>query len=427
MTVALLIAGLVLCILLSSFFSASEMSFSSCSKLRIENLKDVGEKKAIAAYKIIDKFDDALGAILIGNNLVNIAASSIGSVLIIELFGNDKLAWLSTLVITIAVIIFGETIPKIIAKKKANKMALSFAYPIRFLEILLIPMIKSVVFIINLITKNMRTEDEDLDEDDAIDEAIEELSSIIETAEDEDVLDEDQSELVQAAIDFLDVSAVEVMTSRVDLVSIDIEDDPEDIEKIIFESGCSRIPVYKDSIDNIIGILYTNRYLKARTESKTVDISSMLMDPLYVYKATRLTSVLDQLREKQIHIAIVCDEYGGTIGVVTMEDILEEIVGDIWDETDEIEEDIKELSETKFEVDGDLAIADFCELVDLDEDEFDAESETVGGWALEHFETYPKDGDSFEDEGLKVKILKIEDRRIDKLYIEKIEEEKDEE
>ncbi len=427
MTIALLIGGLLLCIILSAFFSASEMSFSSCSKLRIENLKDAGEKKAIKANKILEKFDDALGAILIGNNLVNIAASSLGSILIIEIFGNDKLAWLSTLVITIMVIIFGETIPKIIAKKRATHMALSFAYPIRFLEIILTPIIKFVVFIINLMTKNMRTEEEDVDEDDAIDEAIEELSSIIETAEDEDVLDEDQSDLIQAAIDFLDVSAVEVMTSRVDLVSIDIDDDPKDIEKIIFESGCSRIPVYKDSIDNIIGILYTNRYLKARTESESVDISNMLMEPLYVYKATRLTSVLDQLREKQIHLAIVCDEYGGTTGVVTMEDILEEIVGDIWDETDEIEEDVKELSETKFEVDGDLAISDFCELVDIDEDEFEAESETVGGWALEHFETYPENGDSFEDEGLKVKILSIEDRRIEKLYIEKLESEEESE
>ena len=423
MMILYLSLGLLLCFILSAFFSASEMSYSSCNKLRIENLKDEGNKKAAKAHKIIEKFDDALGAILIGNNLVNIAASSLGSVLVIELLGSDRYAWVSTLVITIVVIIFGETIPKIIAKKRSNSIALAFSYPIRFLEITFTPIIKFVVWIINLMTKNMQAEDDDMDEEAAIDEAIEELSSIIETAEDEDVLDEDQSELVQAAIDFLDVSAVEVMTSRVDLLSIDIDDDPEEIEKIIFESDCSRIPVYRDSIDNIIGILYTNHYLKARTESDHVDIEKILMEPCYVYKTTRLTSVLDQLREAQIHLAVVCDEYGGTLGIVTMEDILEEIVGDIWDETDEIEEDIKEISDTKFEVDGDLAIADFCELVGIDEDEFEAESETVGGWALEHFEVYPKDGDSFEDEGLKVKILKIEERRVDKLYIEKIEDE----
>ncbi len=424
MIIALLSAGLFVCILLSAFFSASEMSFSSCNKLRIENLKEEGNKKAAKAYLITEKYDDALGAILIGNNLVNIAASSIASVLVIEIFGSDKMAWLATLVVTVLVIIFGETIPKIIAKKKANKMALSFAYPIRFLEIILTPMIRVVVWLINLLTKNMKTEDDELNED-AIDEAIDELSSIIETAEDEDVLDEDQSELVQAAIDFLDVSAVEVMTSRVDLVSIDIDDDIEEIENTIFESDCSRIPVYKDSIDNIIGILYTTRYLKARTESNSVDIESILIDPCYVYKTTRLTAVLDQLREAQVHMAIVCDEYGGTLGIVTMEDILEEIVGDIWDETDEIEEEVKEISDTTFEVDGDLAISDFCELVGIDEDEFEADSETVGGWALEHFETYPEAGDGFNDEGLSVKILEIEDRRINKLYIEKIEEEED--
>ncbi len=422
MTVALLIAALVLCLLLSAFFSASEMCYSSCSKLRIENMKETGDKRAKRASRINEKFDDALGAILIGNNLVNIAASTLGSVLIIEIFGDDRMTWLSTLVITVFVIIFGETIPKIIAKKKANSMALAFSLPIRILEVILTPLIRVVVKLIELITKNIADEESNLDEDEVIEEAIEELSSIVETAEDEDVLDEDQSELVQAAIDFLDVSAVEVMTSRVDLISIDIDDDPKEIEKVIFESDCSRIPVYKDSIDNIIGILHTNHYLRARTESENVDIQSLLMDPCYVYKATRLTSVLDQMREAQIHMAVVCDEYGGTIGVVTMEDILEEIVGDIWDETDEIEEDIKEISDTRFEVDGDLAISDFCELVGIDEDEFEAESETVGGWALEHFETYPEDGDSFEDEGLKVKILKIEDRRVDKLYIEKTEE-----
>ena len=425
MIIAILSFGLFICILLSAFFSSSEMSFSSCNVLRIENLKDEGNKKAQKAYLITNKFDDALGAILIGNNLVNIAASSIASVMIIEIFGNDKYAWLATLVVTILVIIFGETIPKIIAKKKPNSLALAFAYPIRFLEIILMPLIKLTVWIINLITSNIRNEDEDSDEEAAIDEAIEELSSIIETAEDEDVLDEDQSELVQAAIDFLDVSAVEVMTSRVDLISIDIDDDPNEIENIIFTSDCSRIPVYKDGIDNIIGILHTNHYLKARTENDKVNIVDLLMDPCYVYKTTRLTTVLDLMREQQMHLAIVCDEYGGTLGIVTMEDILEEIVGDIWDETDTIEEDVKEISETKFELDGDLSISEFCELLGLDEEELESESETVGGWALEHFETYPNDGDSFEDEGLSVKILKIEDRRVQKLYVEKLENEEE--
>lgn len=425
MTIALLTAGLIVCIALSAFFSASEMSLSSCSSLRLENLKLSGNKKAERALGVTEKFDDALGAILIGNNLVNIAASSLGSVLVIEIFKSGSYAWISTVIVTVLVIIFGETIPKITAKKRATSLALSFALPIKILSVALKPLIKLTVGTINLLTKNMKQE-EDQDEEEAIDEAIDELQSIIETAEDEEVLDEDQSELVQAAIDFLDVSAIEVMTSRVDLTAIDIDADPEEIDEIIAESDYSRIPVYKESIDNIIGILYTNHYYKAKLEDEKVDIVPLLMEPCYVYKSTKLTSVLDQIRAVNQHMAIVCDEYGGTIGVVTMEDILEEIVGDIWDENDEVEKDIRELSDSEFEIDGDLSISDFCELLGIDEDEFETESETAGGWALEHFETYPGDGSTFEDEDLTVTILEIEDRRVISLHIKKIEKTGDE-
>jgi len=410
--------GLFVCLCLSAFFSASEMAYSSCNKLRIENLKDEQDKKGIRAFKIIEKYDDTLAAILIGNNLVNIAASSIASVMVIELFNSDDYAWAATIIVTVLVIIFGETIPKIIAKKLASTMALSFSFAIRVITIIFMPLVKFTAFLIGILTKGIETEEtEDIDE--VIDEKIDELSAIVESAEDEDVLDEDQSELIQAAIDFLDASALEVMTSRVDLVSIDIDDPIEQIEKTILDSEYSRIPVYKDSIDSIIGILYTNKYLKMKTDNEDIDIESILMKPCYVYKTTKLTSVLEQLRAAGQHMAIVCDEYGGTIGVVTMEDILEEIVGEIWDETDDIEEDVKELSETSFEIDGDLSISDFCELLEINEEEFPTESETVGGWALEHFETYPKRGDYFVDNDLSVRILGIEDRRITQLYVKK--------
>jgi len=419
MIIALLIIGLILCLAFSAFFSASEMSYSSCSELRLENLESVGDKKAKKALKIVHNFNDVLGSILIGNNLVNIAASSIGSVLVIEIFNNDNYAWVSTLVVTILVIIFGETIPKIIAKKKSTSFAIAFAGLNSFLMIIFKPLIKLFVFLVNLITKNMEGEDADKDEEDLIEEAIDELSSIVETAEDEDILDEDQSELVQAAIDFLDVSAVEAMTSRVDLVAIDIDDDIEEINRVINESQFTRIPVYEDSIDNIIGVLHVNHYLKACLEDINVNIKDILIQPCYVYKTTLLTSILDQLRKAQTHMAIVCDEYGGTLGIITMEDILEEIVGEIWDETDEIEEEeVKELTESIFELDGDLTISEFCELINIHEDDFECESETVGGWALEHFECYPKNYDTFIDENLKVTVIEIEDRRILKLLVE---------
>jgi len=424
MLVALISVGIIICILFSAFFSASEMSFSSCNRMRLENLKDDGDKKASVAFKLTEKFDDALSAILIGNNLVNIAASSLGSVLVIMLLKSDAFTWISTVVITSLVIIFGETIPKIAAKKNATRFALAFGSFVNFLVIILKPLIFVVVKLVNLITKNMQGEEEPDDE-----EAIDELASIIETAEDEDVLEEDQSELVQAAIDFLDISAYEAMTSRVDLLAIDVDDDWDNIVKIVEESPYSRIPVYEGSIDNIIGILYLNHILKAMTEGKWINLRELLMEPVYVYKTTKLTSVLDQLRAAKQHMAVVCNEYGGTHGVITMEDIMEEIVGDIWDESDIIEEEVKEISETEFELDGDVVISEFCELTGINEEEFETESDTVGGWILEHFEIYPEAGASFVDEDnlLKITVISIDERRIEKLKVEKIPPKEDKE
>ena len=424
--IIVLFAALIACVALSGFFSGAEMSYSSCSRIRMENLKDSGDKRAARAFIILENFDDALGAILTGNNLVNIAASSIGSVIIIKLMGSGY-AWLSTVVVTVIVIIFGETIPKIRAKKISNTLALRYSAPVKGLMTVLKPFVFVVIMLVDLLTRELKGEDADMDEDTAAEEAIDELQTIIETAEDEDVLDEDQSELVQAAIDFLDVAAYEAMTSRVDVEAIDIDDERGDILAVIMEdTAFSRIPVYEESIDNIIGILYLNHFLKAYTESEDVDIRSLLMKPLYVYKTTKLTSVLDQLRAEKQHMAIVCDEYGGTLGIITMEDILEEIVGDIWDEEDEIEEDeVKELSENLFELDGDLGIDDFCETVGIDPDEFESDSDTVGGWALEHFETYPVNGDTFEDEDLKVTILEIDERRVERLLVERLPIEED--
>jgi len=427
MTIALLCAGLICCVFLSNFFSGSEMSYSAANKVRIENLKENGSKRAARAWNIIENFNDALGAILTGNNLVNIAASSIGSVLVIEIFKSDSYAWMSTVIVTVLVIIFGETIPKIRAKKLATSLALKYSGPLTVLMKVLRPFVFVVVKAVNGITKELRGEAEEMDEEDAAEEAIDELSNIIETAEDEDVLDEDQSELVQAAIDFLDVAAFEAMTSRVDVEAIDIEDSREDIiAAIMEESGYSRLPVYEGSIDNIIGILHLNHFLKAYTESEEVDIRSLLLEPCYVYKTTLLTSVLDQLREAGQHMAVVCDEYGGTLGIITMEDILEEIVGEIWDEDDEIEEDdVKEISDTVFEFDGDISIDDLCSTLGIDEEDFETDSDTAGGWALEHFETYPQAGETFEDEGLRVTILQIEERRVEKLRAEKLQAEEE--
>ena len=416
------VCGIIICIIFSHIFSSAEMSYSSCNRMRLENARDGGSKRAGVAVKIVDHFDDSLSAILIGNNLANIANSALGSLLVLELCnGDDSYAWVSTLVITVLVIIFGETIPKIVAKGSANRLALTYAYFVRGLTIIFMPLIRLVVGLIKLLTLGLKGEQDDTDEE----AAVEELSSIIETAE---VLDEDRSELVQAAIDFSDIMASEVMTARVDVVALDIDEDMSETLEIIENAPFSRIPVYEDSIDNVIGVLYLNHFLKALAGDEKPDIRSLLMPPCYIYKTMKLPAVLTELRKAKQHLAVVTDEYGGTLGILSMEDVLEQLVGEIWDDTDEIKEEILERSDGELELDGDMSISDFLDLVGIRERDFDAESETVGGWTIEMFGSFPSVGDSFDYENLHVTVLEMDGLRVEKVLVEKKpEEEHDEE
>ncbi|MEG1632803.1 MAG: hemolysin family protein [Oscillospiraceae bacterium] len=402
--------GLVMC---SAFFSASEMAYSSANHMRLESAMESGSKSARAAVAIENHYDDALSAILIGNNMANIAMSSIASVVAILIAG-EEWTWLATLLVTVAVIIFGETVPKIIAKKNANRFALRFAYVIRALMIILKPVVFIVVGLIKLITIPLKGEARDGDDSGA---AVEELQSIIETAEDEDVIDEDRSELLQAALDFNEISASEAMTARVDVVAIDIDDDWDEILDTIERTPFTRLPVYEDSIDNIIGFLYLNHFLKAIVDCEHPDIRALLMEPLYVYKTIKLPQVLSELRRAKKHLAVVTDEYGGTLGVISMEDVLEQIVGDIWDETDEVENEVVQRDDGEYELDGDMSVSDFLELLELSEESFDFESETVGGWTTELFGTFPEEGSSLEYEGLHITVLSMDGLRVERILV----------
>ena len=411
------IIAAIVCVALSAFFSASEMALSSANRLRLENQAESGSRAAALAVRAIDRYDDALSAILIGNNFVNIAVSSLGSVITIAAFG-EQYAWLSTVIVTTTVIIFGETMPKIVAKHNANRISLMVAPIISGLRIILKPLTALVVGLVNLITKPMRGGQPE----DGSDAAVEELNSIIETAEDEAVLDVDRSELLQAALDFDEISVSEVMTSRVDIVAVDVNDDWKAIYDVACQSNNSRIPVYEGSIDNIVGILHLNRFFKALSEQKRPPLRSMIMKPCFVYKTTKLPAVLEQLRRCKQHLAVVTDEYGGVCGIVTMEDVLEQIVGEIWDETDEVEEEVVERSDGVWELDGDMSIGDFTELLGLGEDEFETESSTVGGWTLEMFGSFPAEGDSFQWEQLTVTVLKMDGLRVERVLVRREEQ-----
>lgn len=427
----LVIAGIIVCLCLSAFFSASEMAYSSCNAVRLESIKDdkgKGWKKASTAMKIVENFDQALSAILIGNNLVNIAASSMSSVLVIIVMtaaglNPDNYGWLSTLVITVLVIIFGETMPKITAKRNATKIAMRNAPFVNFLMVLFKPIIWLVVKTIALITKPLKGE-----EDANQEESVEELQSIIETAEDEGIIDEDDSNLMQAAIDFADKSAMDVMTARVDVYAIDIEDSWEDVKKTVDASIYSRLPVYEGTIDNIIGILHLNKLFKTLAnieeqgraideEEAPIDIRTLLMPPCYVYKTMKLPKVLNQLKGAKQHLAIVTDEYSGTLGVVSMEDVLEQIVGEIYDETDVVEPELVKHNDTEFEVDGGMPVADLLELAGINENDFEADSNTVGGWTIESIGSFPNEGDSFTYRNMTIKVLKMDGMRVEKVMV----------
>lgn len=403
-------------IMLAAFFSSAEMAYSSANRMRLENAAENGNKSAALALNIYDRYDDMLSSVLMCNDLSNIGASSLVSVICILLAGeNDSglTGTIGTVTLTILVIIFAETIPKIVAKKNANKLATEYAYVVRGLMIVLKPLIFIVVSLSHLITKPFKGE-KPADEQET---AVEELFSIIETVEGEGVIDGDRSELLQAALDFSEISASEVMTSRVDMVSIDIDDDWEEILETIDKSPYSRLPVYEDSIDNIIGVLYLNHFFKAISSNERIDIRPLLIKPCYVYKTVRLPSVLAEMRKSKTHLAIVTDEYGGSMGIVTMEDVLEELVGDIWDETDEVEPEVIEHGQNLYELDGDMNMSDFLEIIDRSEDSFETDSATVGGWTIEKFGRFPECGESFTFENLTVTVLEVSGQRVETVLL----------
>lgn len=397
-------------VVLSACFSGTEAAFNSANNMHLRReAEEEGSSSAKLAYKISQNFADTLCTILIGNNLVNIAASACATAIFMQLFahisGGDVIASaVSTVVLTIIVLICGEIVPKILAKQHANKICKITAWPIQILTYILYPLVFIVMLLMNLIRKiwGTKSEDEpDITED--------ELSSIIDTVEKEGVIDEDQSDLLQSSLEFADTTVEEIMTPRTDLVTIDLDDDFEEIAKTIEKSTYSRLPVYRDSIDDIIGILHLNLYYKEAVDSKRIDIESMLLDTCYMHKTLKLPAALKMLREKQVHMAIVIDEFGGTLGVVTIEDILEEIVGDIWDESDEIVSEMVEQAPNVYEILGEMSIGDLFYELDFHPKDFECEYSTVGGWAIQSLEAEPHVGDKFTYEFLEIEVTEMED------------------
>ncbi len=409
-----------LLLLTSAFFSATEIALSSVNTARIKPKN--GEKASLSkrlAFKLSTQFEASLGAILIGNNLANSAASAIATVIVISLLG-EGYAWVATAVMTLLVLTFGEIIPKVLAKRFADKFSVAIAIPMYALSVIFKPVTWLFMLLVKLLSKLWSNSVADTD---AVSE--EDLENIIDIAEDEGVLDEDSCDLLQNALDFDNVLAYEIITPRVDIEALDIDDPYEVNVKKIFNSTYSRIPIYQDTPDNIIGILHLNRFYKQLLETDRVNIRKQLLPVTFVHKTMPLPDVLEKMRNSKLHMVVVLDEYGGTLGILTMEDVLEQLVGEIWDETDDIDREFICIDDTHFEADADMRIYDFFDEFDIDiedDDTFEDDSATVGGWVTTMLDGEVEPGDSFKYNNLQITVLKSDEKRIEKIGVETLNE-----
>ena len=411
---------IVLLLLGSAFFSGTEIAYTSLSKLKMkkedENLK--GSQKLVNF--IYRHYDYALSTVLVGNNLVNIGATSVATVLAIHLalrmdgkLTDDAASTIVTVIMTILILIIGEITPKMIARRCSEKFANIVAYPVLIIMILFSPIVWLTTVIVNIFSILWRKKDQ---QEVTITE--EELENLLDTAEDEGVIDEDETELLQSALEFTDLDAADILTPRIDVVGFEINDSMENILEVIRETQFSRYPVYERTVDHVVGILYVKHLLKELIHNKDVQLGDLLLEPIYIPKTMRLHDIMNEFRRSQSHMTIVADEYGGIMGIVTMEDVLEQLVGEIWDENDDIINHWQELSELRYECSGDMNLTEFFDNLDLDDEELDTDCATIGGWATEQIGAMPVPFDSFDYEQFTIMVKHVdENHRISRLLI----------
>lgn len=401
---------IVICIIMSAYFSATETAFSSLNRIRMKNMAEKGHKKAELVMRLEENYDSMLSTILIGNNIVNIASASLATVLFVKLLGNDAGPSVSTAVTTVVVLIFGEVTPKSIAKESPEKFAMFSAPFLNILMIVLTPfniLFKQWKKLLSLIIKS--------DDENAITE--EELLTIVEEAEQEGGIDEQESSLIRSAIEFADLKAEDILTPRIDISAVSVDMSEDEIAEIFRKTAYSRLPVYEENIDHICGIIYHKDFHNYVYHTEH-EITSIIRPALFIAKNKKVDDLLKELQQKKSHIAVVLDEYGGTKGIITLEDILEELVGEIWDEHDDIVENIEQISENEYIVSGSASIVKVFEQLELDHSqEDDLDVFTVSGWIMDIMGKIPEKGDSFEYGDILGSVLEMDGRRVGKIRI----------
>lgn len=395
----------------SAFFSASETALSSANKIRLKNRAEAGERRAGTALHLADDFDRTLSTILVGNNVVNIASASLATIIATTLLGPNGAA-IATAVVTVLVLIFGEILPKSYAKDDAENVSMLVAGPLQWIKSLLTPVVWLFVQIKRLFTGRRSTE---LNVQPSVTE--EELKTIIDTVEEEGVLDRRETDIIQSVIDFNTITVQDILVPRVDMAAVEVRTSGEDIVSLCMHKGFSRIPVYEGTIDNIIGVLYVKDLLACLSKGREIQARRIKRDVLFVYRTRRINDLLADLRHRKQHMAIVTDEHGGTVGLVTMEDILEELVGEIWDETDQAQTPIRRIDAARWLVEGDVRIEELFDELHFIDKKFDCAATTVAGWVLDELEHIPAVGEHFTYKQLLVAVHEMDDQRIETVTV----------
>lgn len=401
-----LIVSLCVLLFLSAFFSSTETAFSSLNRIRLKNLADQGNKRAILTLNLYEKYDNLLSTILIGNNLVNILAASLSTVLFVKYYGNAGVT-ISTVVLTVVVLIFGEITPKSLAKEYPESYAMKAA-----------PFIKTIMFIFTPFNyvfglwKKMILKLLKKDKNQGITEG--ELLTMVDEAQQDGGIEEHEGELIHSVLEFNDVDADDILTPRVDIVAVSLEDSKRQINKEFNESRFSRLPVYDENIDDIVGFIhYMDFVVHVLRGDKT--IQDIMKPCVFVMPSMKIYRILKMLQKSRSHIAVVTDEFGGTEGIVTMEDILEELVGEIWDEHDEVVTELKKIGDNKYRIICSANLEDMFEFFSITGE---SDSTTVSGWVVEQLDKIPSEGDTFEYEDLLVVVSKIDSRRVLEIIVE---------
>lgn len=397
---------IIMMMIFSALFSSTETAYSSVNKLRLKNYEAQGNKKAATALRLANKFDEVLTAVLIGNNIVNIAMSSLSTLLFVNIFGKSG-AGISTAVITVLVLMFGEVLPKSYAKKNAEKLAMFFAPPLSAL----VTVLKPAVWILNKMSSMLSSGEEapSVTED--------ELKYMIDEIEEQGVIEEQESELVKSALEFDEISVDEILIPRVKVIGVEINSTIDEIKEMFTTEMYSRLPVYEKSLDDIVGIITNKAFFKMLVEGGN-DITSIIQEVPHIADCKLISEAMRDMQRSKVHLAVVIDQYGGTKGIVTLEDIIEELVGEIYDEDDEIVARIVKLAPNKFEIAGDMNVNDMLEQLDIDEDLVHTEYNSVGGWVTEVMEHIPEKDETAETGIFRLTASQVNEQTVEKVILE---------